>query len=161
MVEISPTKKEHSIKRKISDISLRQNTNENKVERILVENFVSLQKVMTDLSLKFDNLANQISKLLDLFEMSAKTLAEKEFSLEKDNKDNKKILEKIDNLVDQNKVIARGLALLHESNPEENFQAPQPPPQNLGQRENIERYQRSISSEFIPQTQKFKPLPKN
>ncbi len=158
MAKTSPIKREHSIKRKIPNTSLIQNTSENRVERILVENFVSLQKVMTNLSLKFDNLASQISKLLDLFEISAKTLAEKEFSLE--NKDNKKILEKIDNIVDQNKVIARGLALLHESNSEENLQAP-PPPQNFGQRENIERYQKSISSEFIPPAQKFKSLPKN
>ena len=44
--------------------------------QILVENFVSLQKVMTNLSIKFDNLSMQISKLLELFEISAKTLAE-------------------------------------------------------------------------------------
>jgi len=30
----------------------------------LVENFVSLQKVMTNLSIKFDELSNNISKLL-------------------------------------------------------------------------------------------------
>lgn len=47
------------------------------VENVLVENFVSLQKVMTNLSLKFDNLTNQISKLLDLFEISAKNSCRK------------------------------------------------------------------------------------
>jgi hypothetical protein len=79
------------------------------VEKVLVENFVSLQKVMTNLAVKFDNLSDQISKLLELFEISAKTLAEKGAM-----GDDKKILEKIDSLLDQNKVIAKGIALLHE-----------------------------------------------
>jgi len=87
---------------------------ENNVEKILVENFVSLQKVMTNLSLKFDNLTGQISKLLELFELSAKSLAEKDFELEKSNKESKKILEKIEGILDQNKVIARGLTLMNE-----------------------------------------------
>ncbi len=87
---------------------------ENNVEKILVENFVSLQKVMTNLSLKFDNLTGQISKLLELFELSAKSLAEKDFELEKSNKDNKKVLEKIEGILNQNKTLARGLTLMNE-----------------------------------------------
>ena len=87
-----------------------------KVEEILVENFVSLQKVMTNLSFKFDNLASQISKLLELFEISAKNLAHKDFSLEKEGKDNKEVIAKLDNLLGQNKIIAKGLTLMHEAN---------------------------------------------
>jgi hypothetical protein len=87
------------------------------VDKILVENFVSLQKVMTNLASKFDNLSTQISKLLELFEISAKTLAEKDYA-KKD--DNKKVVDRLDSLLEQNKVIARGLALLHEKEmPEE------------------------------------------
>jgi len=86
------------------------------VEKILVENFVSLQKVMTNLAVKFDNLSDQISKLLELFEISAKTMSEKGYSMGED----KKILEKLDSLLEHNKVIAKGIALLHERNmPEE------------------------------------------
>jgi len=48
-------------------------------EKILIENFIALQKVITNLSIKFDKLTNQISSLLELFEVSAKTLAEKRF----------------------------------------------------------------------------------
>jgi len=84
-------------------------------EKILVENFVALQKVMTHLSLRFDELSGQISKLLELFEISAKTISEKgpDFgNIEGDEK----ISEKLDNLVEQNRVIARGLTLLHETN---------------------------------------------
>jgi hypothetical protein len=87
---------------------------ESQVNKILVENFVSLQKVMVDTSIKFDNLAGQISKLLELFEISAKSLAEKDFEAEKNNKDNKKILERIEAILEQNKTIARGLTLMNQ-----------------------------------------------
>jgi len=117
--------------------------------KILVENFVSLQKVMTNLSLKFDNLAGQISKLLQLFEISAKALAEKEFNAEKGDKTSKKILEKIDNLLEQNKIIARGLTLIHEKEeipmqPAQRFPA-QFPRQNSHE-EDMNGFQKSISS---------------
>ncbi|MBI2056746.1 hypothetical protein HYT91_00645, partial [Candidatus Pacearchaeota archaeon] len=41
-------------------------SNKGNLEIKLVENFVSLQKVMTNLSVRFDELSNQISKLLEL-----------------------------------------------------------------------------------------------
>ncbi len=96
------------------------------VEDILVDNFVSLQKVMVNLSTKFDNLTNQISKLLELFEISAKTLAEKDFDAEKNNRENTKILEKLENVLEQNKTIARGLTLMHDKiNEPQNAYTPQ------------------------------------
>lgn len=98
------------------------------VENILIENFVALQKVMSNLSVKFDGLTTQISKLLELFEMSAKALAEKDFDIEKNNRENAKILEKIENVLEQNKTIARGLTLMHEKiNDTSNFSPPVPP----------------------------------
>lgn len=138
------------------------------VDDILIENFVALQKVMTNLSLKFDNLASQISKLLELFEISAKSLAEKNSGLDGKGK-NEEMVERLDNLIEQNKVIARGLTLLHESNSpqvpqshESPFpQPPQPPyPQRLPQKNPLppqpiqgqrpparsNEYQKSISS---------------
>jgi hypothetical protein len=84
------------------------------MESILIENFVSFQKVMVNLSTKFDELTLKISKLLELFEISAKTLAEKDLDLEKNNRENTKIIEKLDNVLDQNKTIARGLSLMHD-----------------------------------------------
>lgn len=105
-------------------------------EKILVENFVSLQKIMADMSVKFDNLAGQISSLLDLFESSARSLAEKDFNfdLEGLERNNERFEEKLDGLLEQNKVIARGLTLIHENNsgmpvrnpPREGFQGPPP-----------------------------------
>lgn len=149
-----------------------------KLERVLIENFVSLQKVMVNLSIKIDNLTNQLSKLLNLFEISAKVLAEKDFSLEKESKDSKKIINKIDNLFEQNKVIARGLTLMHERMPEPEFGRIQRPiqpqqPQTIQQpavpspgksvmpvqEQGMAGYQKSISS-AEPAPLKFKPLPK-
>ena len=104
-------------KKKISKKKTRTkkaNSPETHIETKLIENFVSLQKVMVNLSIKFDGLTNQISKLLELFEISAKTLTEKEINFGIENKENKKIAERLDSLLDQNKTIARGLTLIHE-----------------------------------------------
>ena len=65
---------------------------ENKIEKVLIENFVSLQKVMTGLSEKFGELSKNINELLKLFEDSAKILVKKEFEL-----NNKQEPTKIDN----------------------------------------------------------------
>jgi len=76
--------------------------------KVLVDNFVALQKVMTNLAVKFDDMTNQLSKLLELFEISAKALAEKDTSLDRDKK--------------QNKIIARGVSMIHENDsPEDEF----------------------------------------
>ena len=137
------------------------------VERVLVENFIALQKVMTNLSLKFDDLSTQIAKLLELFEISAKTLAKKDMDSEKSSKNSEEILKKIDNLLDQNKTIARGLTLMHELGSKNDYDEdedapPRPDMDGSGDRMNLgnqgrfqnqrsgpiefNKYQKSISS---------------
>jgi hypothetical protein len=81
-------------------------------EQAMMENFVALQRVMTNLTISIDNLSKRISRLLELFETSAKTLAEKDFG--SDNRNSKEIKEKLDGISEQNKILARGLTLLHE-----------------------------------------------
>lgn len=90
-----------------------------KLEKVLIENFIGLQKVMVNLSGKFEDLSGKISKLLELFELSAKALAEKDLSTEKVSRDDDVILSKVDELSDQNKVIARGLLLMNDKLEEE------------------------------------------
>ena len=85
-----------------------------KIDRALIDNFIALQKIMVNFSIKFDNLSNQISKLLELFEISAKSLARKDLEEGKENKDTKTILEKLDNISKQAGLIGKGLALIHE-----------------------------------------------
>lgn len=107
-------KKKRGNKEKIIKRRIKLPENELKIEKVLIENFVSFQRVMVNLSVKFDNLTNQISKLLDLFEISAKVLAEKDFDLEGNKRDNSKITEKLESIMDQNRTIARGLTLMHD-----------------------------------------------
>ncbi len=151
-----------------------------KLGRVLIENFVGLQKVMVNLSIKFDDLSNKIAKLLELFEISAKALAEKDLTVEKTARDDTRIIKEIGNLSEQNKVIARGLTLMHNrlsDEPEEPIerqpQMPFPiPPRNPPMQQpmkkpianpkrgvapnesSVEGYQKSIASEPT-----FKKLP--
>ena len=143
--------------------------------KLLIENFVSLQKVMTNLSSRFDELSNQISKLLELFELSANALAKKEIKFETPPIDEKKILQGLENISEQNKIIARGLTLLHEPKgefveeptPQAQPKPPTPQPQQAPQPGqstiDLQGYQRSISSKpqgNQPPVRRFRPLPK-
>ncbi len=80
------------------------------LEKMLIDNFVNLQKVLTNLSIKFDALSTNISRLLQLFEISAKSLTQKKVSGggEKDED----LMKKLDSLLEQNKTIAKGLTLI-------------------------------------------------
>jgi len=117
-----------SKERVASNISFKESEQKKSVEKILVENFVSLQKVMTNLSYKFDELSSQISKLLELFELSATALAKKDINFTKPM-DEEKIMGKLNNILDQNKTIARGLALMSEGGESEKAIQPAMPPQ--------------------------------
>jgi len=87
------------------------------LEKILIENFISMQKVMTGLAVKFDHLTKQVENLLDLFEDSAKTLTEKEINLELkgDTEKQEVIINDLKKLLDQNKLIAKGITLMHDA----------------------------------------------
>ena len=101
--------------------------NAKNLNSILIENFVRLQKAITNLSIKFDSLSDNISKLLQLFEISARSFAEKlETGKSLDIEKDKEFLEKLDRLLDQNKVIAKGLTLMEEKIRERVYGTPQP-----------------------------------
>ncbi len=83
------------------------------LEKMLIENFVNLQRVLTNLSVKFEALSDNISKLLQLFELSAKSLAEKRGG--EDNNfppKDQELMNKLEVLLDQNRTIAKGLTLI-------------------------------------------------
>ena len=98
-------------------------------EALLMENFITLQKVLTNLTVRVDALTDQTSKLLSLFEISAKSFAQKQgSSLEREDKE---FLDKLDELIDQNKLIARGITMMDKRHKEkedtqEDFNVPQP-----------------------------------
>lgn len=82
------------------------------LEDKIAHNLIELQKVHVNLAEKFEKLSDQISSLLALFEMAARNFAKQPQiqSMEKD----KEFLTKIDQLLDQNKVLAKGLTLMEE-----------------------------------------------
>jgi uncharacterized protein (UPF0335 family) len=82
------------------------------IDNKIIENFVALQRVNTNLAEKFDKLTNQISNLLVLFETAARSFATSP-TVQANEKD-KEFLDKIDRLLDQNKTIAKGLTLMEE-----------------------------------------------
>ena len=87
------------------------------IENALVENFVSLQKVLTNLSVKFDDLSNKMEKLLEIFEISAKSFSEKYqdgYSEKTGGESDAEFLKKLDSLLDQNKTIAKGIVMMEE-----------------------------------------------
>ena len=100
------------------------------VEQALIENFIQLQKVLTNLTLKFDELSSNMSRLLQLFELAAKNFSEKgdgKSSLDHD------FLKKLDALLDQNKVISKGIMMMEEkvrnrTDPNANAARPRPVP---------------------------------
>ena len=120
------------------------------IDKRLIDNFVTLQKVIVNMSLKMDGLTNQLSKLLDLFEISAKSLAQKEFEIFGDNKETKEIREKIDNLFEQNKLIARGITLMNDKIGQEKMMPSQPQPKPMV---------RQMPPPQIPKPMEHRPLP--
>lgn len=87
-------------------------SSEQKLEDKILENLVDLQKVHTNLAEKFDKLAKEISNLLALFELAARSFS-KHPAL-KGSESDREFLEKIDKLLEQNKTIAKGLTLMEE-----------------------------------------------
>jgi len=102
---------------KKASVTTNKNSGEGKLsrddlDRLILENFITLQKVLTNLSVKFDKLSDDIGKMLNLFEISAKTFTEKHGP--GITKEEKEFLTKLDRVLDQNKVIAKGLTLMEE-----------------------------------------------
>ena len=90
--------------------------NKGEIEKALLDNFISLQKVLTNLALKFDDLSSNISKLLQLFEISAKSFVDKNSVGEtgKQPEVDKEFLKKLDSLLDQNKTISKAIMMMEE-----------------------------------------------
>lgn len=116
------------------DFTKKRPLTKEELQQALVDNFINLQKVLTNMALKFDELSGNISKLLQLFEISAKSFAEKYSSMESVQgkpEIDKEFVKRLDTLLDQNRVISKGIMLIEEklrerNNP--NQQMPQPAP---------------------------------
>lgn len=130
-------------KKETREVLKRKSMTKEELQEALIHNFISLQKALTNLTVKFDELSTNISKLLQLFEISAKSFAEKYSSME-DNKTSeidKDFIKKIDTLLDQNKIISKGIMLIEErvrerNNIPERMPMPQTNMRNPDPREN-------------------------
>lgn len=89
-----------------------QHNSKSTIEEQTIHNLIELQKVHVNLAERFDKLAVQIESLLALFELAARNFA-KQPQMQNVEKD-KEFLEKIDKLLDQNKLLAKGLSLMEE-----------------------------------------------
>ncbi|MEM3074922.1 MAG: hypothetical protein QW727_03205 [Candidatus Pacearchaeota archaeon] len=103
--------KEHKSKSKKTKSSSKK-SGKSETDKLMIENFISLQKVLTNLAVKLDSLGDQIAKLLSLFEISAKSFTEKQGSGM--SKEDKEFLEKLNQLMEQNRLIAKGLTMISE-----------------------------------------------
>jgi hypothetical protein len=114
-----------------------------KLSKTLAENLIELQKIHTNLAEKFDNLSNQLSSLLALFEMAAKSFASHP-AIKESNKD-REFLDKIDKLLEQNKTIAKGLTLMEGKIKERVYGS-----YKSSEGENLESTSRSLSGRPLP-----------
>ena len=121
-------KKEHSPTHKSS----REN-----LEDHLAHSLIELQKVHVNMAEKFDKLAQQIENLLALFELAARNFA-KQPHMQSTEKD-KEFLDKIDKLLDQNKLLAKGLSLMEEKMRERLYGPGIRPPQARPQQQNLQQ----------------------
>jgi lipopolysaccharide biosynthesis regulator YciM len=80
--------------------------------KLILENFISLQSVLTNLAEKIDKLTKQLSTLLNLFEKAAEKFSESQGM--KEEIEEKDLLNKLDKLMEENKTIAKALTLIEE-----------------------------------------------
>ena len=98
----------------------------------LIENFVMMQKVLTNLTARFEMMSDNISRLLNLFELSAKSFMEKHDNGSLGAEDEKGLLKKLDIILEQNKTVAKGVTLIEEKIRHKIYGEMPKPGQNLG-----------------------------
>lgn len=145
-----------------------------RLEKAVMENFVSLQRVLVNLSGELGELNKKLTGLLGVFETSAKALVQKDFDV--GEKSNQELKAKVNEILEQNKLIARGVTLMSNA-PQQNYSQPTYLPQQVPQviiqspqamppqapvapappqQQNPDTYQQSIAN--LPKN--FKRLPK-
>ncbi len=150
-------KKPKAAKKTVKKPAVSSKSIEIKLQPVLVNNFVALQRVMVNLSTKFERLNTQLSTLLNTFEMAAKTLAKKDFKLGQ-GEDSAKVVNELKELKEQNKVLAKGLTMLHEDEQEQK-QMMAPPMRAPAVPAELEA-PKKVPVPKTPKMPEFPPLPK-
>lgn len=94
-----------------------------KVLDMLLENSIALQKTLADLAADLKTLNQKVGSLLNLFEITSKTIKERPVAKVPATKE---LIDKIDALAKQNKTIAKGLLLLERAIREKKEKIPAP-----------------------------------
>jgi hypothetical protein len=100
-----------------------------KTSKLLLDNFIALQEALTNIGYETKELNKKVTAMLDLFETAAKNFQE--------HPESRNLGSKMDELIEQNKIIAKSLLLMHKTTKE-----------TLGKKEDlVEGYKPSITEE--------------
>lgn len=77
---------------------------------LLIENSVTLQRILTEVAINLKVLNEKLDNLLNLFEEAAKTFKER-----KPESGARELVERLDEISNQNRTIAKGVMLLEQS----------------------------------------------
>ena len=83
--------------------------------KLLLENSIALQGVLTNLAVSLDRLSKSMEKMLDVFKENSMAIGEDKASSEVREAREKELVDRLDNLIEQNRTIAKGLVLLESS----------------------------------------------
>lgn len=81
------------------------------IEQTLVHNLVELQKIHINLLEKMGKVSDQLNELLVIFESAAKKFSQQQPA---SNEKEQEFIKKVDNLLEQNRTLAKGLTLMEE-----------------------------------------------
>ena len=82
---------------------------------LVIENSIALQKVVAGFASNLKKLSSDISEMLNLFREATRTISSEKAEEEAKKSDIDELKAKVDELVEQNKIIAKGILLLESS----------------------------------------------
>ena len=82
---------------------------------LLIENNIALQKVVTEMAVRIKKMSLDISEMLELFKEATKVVASEKTEEAIKKSDFDELKSKVDELSEQNKIIAKGILLLESS----------------------------------------------
>jgi len=82
---------------------------------IVIENNIALQKIVIDLASEMKKISREVSEMLDMFKEATKSISSEKTESEIKKSDMDELKNKIEELVEQNKIIAKGILLLESS----------------------------------------------
>lgn len=88
---------------------------------LVIENSVALQKVVADLAVNLKKFSKEVSEMLQLFKDATKTISGEKTEEEVKGHNFEELNAKMEELISQNKTIAKGILLLESSMSKENY----------------------------------------